>query len=263
MADYASISISNSRLFRTVEERARSLESMAGSAQTGEKINHQILMKVKNELRTPLAEALSSLEKLAKDPTARWNPDQRQELSRLQDNSQAIGKISDAIIPPRIDQTGSGRSAASYLTWFARRCSAFEGFARQSGLALILKSRMNPVLVQADPGHCSGAGWLINNALKFSNPGGKIVIRVEKSTRNRPMSWLATAALVWTANKSRRCLTRKAIRKCSTRECQRFGGLGVNLALVKEIITQQKGKIWVESQPGAGTTFHFTLPMNP
>ena len=40
----------------------------------------------------------------------------------------------------------------------------------------------------------------------------------------------------------------------------RFGGLGVGLSLVKEIVTHQKGKIWVESQPGVGTTFHFTLP---
>ena len=43
---------------------------------------------------------------------------------------------------------------------------------------------------------------------------------------------------------------------------QQFGGLGVNLALVKEIITRQNGKIWVESQPGMGATFHFTLPIS-
>jgi PAS domain S-box-containing protein len=44
-------------------------------------------------------------------------------------------------------------------------------------------------------------------------------------------------------------------------EGQKYGGIGVGLALAKLYIELHKGKIWVESNPGKGTTIFFTLPI--
>jgi signal transduction histidine kinase/FixJ family two-component response regulator len=261
VADYASISISNALLFREVAERARSLENLAGSAQTGEKINHQILMKVKNELRAPLAEALSALDKLAKDPTARWNPDQRQGLARLQDQLQSMSKITEAIVPPRIDQASSGRTTP--LSDLVRQAvQRFQGFAQRSGLALVSEIRDEPLMVPADAGHISQAlDGLLSNALKFSNPGGEILIRVEKASPKQAHLMVCDHGPGLDSKQVAALFNPEGHKKVLNARVQRFGGLGVNLALVKEIITQQNGKIWVESEPGSGTTFHFTLPI--
>ncbi|MFA6082847.1 ATP-binding protein [Mucilaginibacter sp.] len=50
--------------------------------------------------------------------------------------------------------------------------------------------------------------------------------------------------------------------RAETRETEKIAGFGIGLYLCSEIIHRHKGKIWVESEPGHGSTFKFTLPIN-
>lgn len=42
-----------------------------------------------------------------------------------------------------------------------------------------------------------------------------------------------------------------------------YQGTGLGLAIVKGIVESQNGKVWLKSQPNKGTTFYFTIPLEP
>jgi signal transduction histidine kinase len=50
--------------------------------------------------------------------------------------------------------------------------------------------------------------------------------------------------------------------RAETKETEKIAGFGIGLYLCSEIIHRHQGKIWVESEPGQGSTFLFTLPIN-
>jgi signal transduction histidine kinase len=98
---------------------------------------------------------------------------------------------------------------------------------------------------------------VISNAIKFSNPGGKIKISTEKNENG--IVFLVSDNGIGISKEDQLRMFRIE-ENFSVKGTQNEKGTGLGLILCKEFIETYGGKIWVESEEGVGSTFYFTLP---
>jgi signal transduction histidine kinase len=97
---------------------------------------------------------------------------------------------------------------------------------------------------------------LLNNAAKFTPEGGNILVRVRKEDTSLVVEVQDNG--IGIAREEQSQLFKPYSRLSSDR--QRHPGLGLGLALAKQVVELHGGRIWVESEPGKGSTFSFSLP---
>jgi signal transduction histidine kinase len=99
---------------------------------------------------------------------------------------------------------------------------------------------------------------LMTNATKFTPKGGNITLRARKQDIALLIAVQDTGIGISQEEQSR--LFKPYSRLNADR--QRHPGLGLGLALAKQVVDLHGGKIWVDSESGKGSTFSFTLPLN-
>lgn len=97
---------------------------------------------------------------------------------------------------------------------------------------------------------------LVSNALKFTEPNGKISLDA-KFIENEIIISIQDTGTGIPARYLKNIFTLQGITTVGTREEK---GTGIGLVLCKEFVEKNGGKIWVESKEGEGTTFYFTVP---
>jgi signal transduction histidine kinase len=108
---------------------------------------------------------------------------------------------------------------------------------------------------------------IVGNAIKFSSESGSIGIRMEERTSSgpreaRPGRFVAVAVSdtgPGIPQEEKERIFNKFYR--GPRKYPGRSGTGLGLAISREIVVHHDGEIWVESEPGAGSTFFFTVPL--
>ena len=101
---------------------------------------------------------------------------------------------------------------------------------------------------------------LISNAIKFTNPGGEIIISVEKNHQSELTISVCDNGVGIPKNTIEKLFS--IDENYSTMGTQKEMGTGLGLILCKEFVEKHNGNIWVESEEGKGSTFYFSIPIN-
>jgi len=96
---------------------------------------------------------------------------------------------------------------------------------------------------------------LVGNAIKFTKPDGRITLGASAGT-NEVLFWVADTGCGITSDQ----LPHVFERFWQAPEAKRQG-VGLGLPIVEGVVQAHRGRVWVESSPGRGTTFFFTIPI--
>jgi signal transduction histidine kinase len=99
---------------------------------------------------------------------------------------------------------------------------------------------------------------LINNALKFTSSGGTVTVNVKE---NADMAWISVTDSGVGIDKDKLDTLFEKQDEKSTKGTNGEAGLGMGLTLSRDMVAVNGGSILVESEPGNGTTFLFSLPL--
>lgn len=260
VADYLSIYMVNVRLFKVVEDRARYLQVMVDNAQTGEQVINGILQSVKKEIASPIKDARSALARLEGDTSVRWNPTQREWIMTLQDKLILLDQIAEAITPLEGFKAVPDVSKTNLNEVLRKSIKRFQPFARQSSLMLVAELPEEQLFARADPGQVSAAvEGILSSAIKNSNPGGEINIRLGKTADTQILLSVEDNGDGFSPEQVKRLLADTL--PPPPGKLQRFGGLAVGMQQAQELILRQKGQLDIESYQGKGTIYRVTIPM--
>ncbi|MFA6029751.1 MAG: HAMP domain-containing sensor histidine kinase [Elusimicrobiota bacterium] len=216
-----------------------------------------------HELRAPLTSIRCALETI-KDCEERLPADERQMLDIALRNTERLKNLIDDILDLSKLQAGRMRVFPVPCDPRALAAEAVESLsplARKKGIDLALEVSPPCAAVDADPRRTVQVLInLLSNALKFTPAGGRVRVRVEAGKGDRAgyalFSVSDTGCGIAAGDLPRvfRFFSQAAAGE------RRMEGTGLGLAISRSMVELQGGEIGVESEPGKGSTFSFTLP---
>ena len=137
--------------------------------------------------------------------------------------------------------------------------------ADQKGLELLYDLHPDvPQGVMGDPGRLRQVlSNLIGNATKFTERGHVMVdVREEARYPGCTMLHFTVADTGIGIPRDKLTTVFEAFRQADGSTTRRFGGTGLGLTISATLVQMMGGRMWVESEPGEGSTFHFTIPFD-
>jgi signal transduction histidine kinase len=249
------LAIQNARLFREIEDKRRQLEA-------ANRHKSEFLANVSHELRTPLNAIIGFSEVLQERLFGELNEKQAEYTDDiLSSGRHLLSLINDILDLSKIE---AGRMDLEVAT--------FDLPGAIENALLLIRERASRHGIKIDRtidnrlGDFSGDERkvkqilvnLLTNAVKFTPEGGQI--HVEAALGDNAVIVSVADTGIGIAPEDQEAVFEE-FRQVGTNYAQKREGTGLGLTLTKRFVEMHGGKIWVESEPGKGSKFTFTLPI--
>ncbi|MBS3957286.1 MAG: HAMP domain-containing protein, partial [Clostridiales bacterium] len=236
----------------------RTFDEMADAIEADREMERRLTADVAHELRTPL-QAIQATVEAMQDGVL---PADEERLGVVRDETVRLARLADGILElTRLERGAiSMRSEPVELESVIRSAvDAHRAFIEACGLRLAART-VTGLVVRGDADRITQAvGNLLSNAARYTPEGGRVDVELVREGDRALISVSDTGIGIAEENVERvfsRFWRADAARDRAT------GGLGIGLAIVKEIVERHKGTAGALRRPEGGTTFTIRLPLS-
>ena len=253
-ATQSALAIQNARLFREIADKSRQLEEAS-------KHKSQFLASMSHELRTPLNALLGFNEMLLGEVYGPISQDMQPPLTQMQTSGKHLLRLINNVLDLAKIEAGRMELALSdysvHDTVESVRAT-LRPLAEAKGLDFLVEMPADLPLAHGDSGRITQCLMnLAGNSLKFTKEG-KVAIHVDQ--RDGLLVYrVSDTGIGIPPDKIDNLFTE--FKQTDATIASEYGGTGLGLSISKKFVEMHGGRIWVESEPGQGSTFIFEIPL--
>jgi signal transduction histidine kinase len=252
-ADQAVIAIESVRLFESIQEKSHQLAEASQH-------KSQFLANMSHELRTPLNAILGYTELILDNAYGEPPEKMCTVLARVQSNGRHLLRLINDVLDLSKIEAGQlilALSDYSFKNVVHTVFSVVEPLALEKKLALKVELRPDLPPGLGDERRLTQVLLnLVGNAIKFTD-AGEVAIKAFCGNGSFNIAVRDTGPGISVTDQAKLF---QEFQQADNSITKKKGGTGLGLAISKRIIEMHGGRIWVESSPGKGSTFSFTIP---
>ncbi len=263
--EIGSVSSAFNDMADTMQDNTLRLESANRELDQANRMKSQFLANMSHELRTPLNVIIGFSEVLRDTPADRLADADRAEFCEniVGSGHHLLELINDVLDLAKVEAGQMQLAPEEFHVGPALNeiASTMQPLAAKKGIELTANNSGRMATVFADPAKFRQIMYnLIGNAIKFTPDGGLVHINASVMGNMARFAVTDTGVGIAPGDQQRIFSEFQQVDGSASRP---YEGTGLGLTLTRKFVEMQHGEIWVESEPGQGSSFYFTLPIPP